>query len=244
MRKIFISAGHSNKPGKDQGAVGNGFIEGHLSVELRNLLVSELKTLGVTPIVDVDSNILTESLTFFKSLTAKNSIVLDIHWNAGPPSATGVEVLIPSDNTNVEKNLAKDLADEISNTLSIPLRGAHAGLAGVKTEAESHHGRLGWMRLTGENVLIEMCFISSKSDMESYQKNKSTIAKKIAKILYDYANDNGLPQTIATTKTYKVKSGDTLSKIAVDNNTSVSEIKRLNNLTSDTIKINQVLIVK
>jgi LysM repeat protein len=80
--------------------------------------------------------------------------------------------------------------------------------------------------------------------MESYQKNKSTIAKKIAKILYDYANDNGLPQTIATTKTYKVKSGDTLSKIAVDNNTSVSEIKRLNNLTSDTIKINQVLIVK
>jgi hypothetical protein len=60
---------------------------------------------------------------------------------------------------------------------------------------------------------------------------------------YDYANDNGIPQIIGTTKTYKVKSGDTLSKIAVDNKTSVSEIKRLNNLTSDTIKINQVLIV-
>jgi len=243
MRKIFISAGHSNKPGKDQGAAGNGFIEGQLSVEFRNLLVSELKSMGVTPITDVDSNVLTESLTFFKNLTAKDSIVLDIHWNAGPPSATGVEVLIPSENSSVERNLAKDLADEISNTLSIPLRGSHAGLAGVKTESESHHGRLGWMRLTGENVLIEMCFISSKSDMESYQKNKSTIAKKIAKILYDYVNDNGIPQIIGTTKTYKVKSGDTLSKIAVDNKTSVSEIKRLNNLTSDTIKINQVLIL-
>ena len=79
--------------------------------------------------------------------------------------------------------------------------------------------------------------------MESYQKNKSTIAKKIAKILYDYANDNGIPQIIGTTKTYKVKSGDTLSKIAVQYKTSVNEIKRLNNLTSDTIKINQVLIV-
>jgi len=243
MRKIFISAGHSNKSGKDQGAAGNGFIEGQLSVEFRNLLVSELKSMGVTPIADVDSNVLTESLTFFKNLTAKDSIVLDIHWNAGPPSATGVEVLIPSENSSVERNLAKDLADEISNTLSIPLRGSHAGLAGVKTESESHHGRLGWMRLTGENVLIEMCFISSKSDMESYQKNKSTIAKKIAKILYDYVNDNGIPQIIGTTKTYKVKSGDTLSKIAVDNKTSVSEIKRLNNLTSDTIKINQVLIL-
>jgi len=243
MRKIFISAGHSNKPGKDQGAAGNGFVEGQLSVELRNLLVSELKSMGVTPIADVDSNVLKESLTFFKNLTAKDSIVLDIHWNAGPPSATGVEVLIPSENSSVERNLAKDLADEISNTLSIPLRGSHAGLAGVKTEAESHHGRLGWMRLTGENVLLEMCFISSKSDMESYQKNKSTIAKKIAKVLYDYANENGLPQIIGTTKTYKVKSGDTLSKIAVEYKTSVSEIKRLNNLTSDTIKINQVLIV-
>jgi N-acetylmuramoyl-L-alanine amidase len=243
MRKIFISAGHSNKPGKDQGAAGNGFVEGQLSVEFKNLLVSELKSMGVTPIADVDSNVLKESLNFFKNLTAKDSIVLDIHWNAGPPSATGVEVLIPSENSSVERNLAKDLADEISNTLSIPLRGSHAGLAGVKTEAESHHGRLGWMRLTGENVLLEMCFISSKSDMESYQKNKSTIAKKIAKVLYDYANDNGIPQIIGTTKTYKVKSGDTLSKIAVDNKTSVSEIKRLNNLTSDTIKINQVLIV-
>jgi N-acetylmuramoyl-L-alanine amidase len=243
MRKIFISAGHSNKPGKDQGAAGNGFIEGQLSVELRNLLISELKSLGITPVGDVDSNVLKESLTFFKNLTSKDSIVLDIHWNAGPPSATGVEVLIPSENSTIERNLAKDLADEISKTLSIPLRGSHAGLAGVKTEAESHHGRLGWMRLTGENVLLEMCFISNKSDMESYQKNKSTIAKNIAKILYDYANENGLPKIIGTTKTYKVKSGDTLSKIAVDNKTSVSEIKRLNNLTSDTIKINQVLIV-
>jgi N-acetylmuramoyl-L-alanine amidase len=67
MRKIFISAGHSNKPGKDQGAAGNGFIEGHLSVELRNLLISELKSLGITPVGDVDSNVLKESLTFFRS---------------------------------------------------------------------------------------------------------------------------------------------------------------------------------
>ena len=47
MRKIFISAVHSNKPGKDQGAAGNGFIEGQLAVELRNLLVSELKSLKI-----------------------------------------------------------------------------------------------------------------------------------------------------------------------------------------------------
>ena len=42
MRKIFISAGHSNKQGTDRGASGNGFIEGELTVELRDLIVSEL----------------------------------------------------------------------------------------------------------------------------------------------------------------------------------------------------------
>ena len=51
MRKIFISAGHSNKSGKDQGAQGNGYIEGQLAVELRNLLVSELKSLELIKLI-------------------------------------------------------------------------------------------------------------------------------------------------------------------------------------------------
>lgn len=41
---------------------------------------------------------------------------------------------------------------------------------------------------------------------------------------------------------YIVKSGDTLSKIAKDTNTTVDALKQLNNLTSDKIKIGQRLI--
>lgn len=40
---------------------------------------------------------------------------------------------------------------------------------------------------------------------------------------------------------YVVKSGDTLYKIAMDNNTTVSELINLNNLTTTTLTINQVL---
>lgn len=45
----------------------------------------------------------------------------------------------------------------------------------------------------------------------------------------------------ALASTYKVEKGDTLSKIALKFKTNVNEIKALNNLTSDTIYVNQTL---
>lgn len=47
-----------------------------------------------------------------------------------------------------------------------------------------------------------------------------------------------------TTDTYTVRQGDTLSRIAYQNNLSVAELKALNGLTSDRIRIGQRLIVK
>jgi hypothetical protein len=83
--------------------------------------------------------------------------------------------------------LAGKLAKCMSDTLGIPLRGSTNGVLGVKTESLSARGQLGWMRLNGNNILLEVCFISNKSDMEKYQDNKSMLAFKIAKILYEYA---------------------------------------------------------
>jgi N-acetylmuramoyl-L-alanine amidase len=241
MRKIFISAGHSNTKGKDRGAIGNGYIEGDLTVEFRNLLVSELKKLGVKAIVDKDDSISSQTLNFFRNLTTNTCIVLDIHWNAANASATGTETLIPSQNTDFERRLAAKLSEVVANRLKIPLRGRHAGFSGVKTEAESHHGRLGWMRLTGENVLMEICFISNPNDMRSYQENKVQLASDIANVLVEFARSG---TSTTTSNTHTVVSGDTLSAIARKYNTSVSEIKRLNNLNSDNIRIGQKLIIK
>ncbi|RBW69560.1 3D domain-containing protein [Bacillus taeanensis] len=47
----------------------------------------------------------------------------------------------------------------------------------------------------------------------------------------------------AASNTYIVKSGDTLYRIAVKHNTSVSNLKKWNNLKSDTIRPNQTLVV-
>jgi N-acetylmuramoyl-L-alanine amidase len=228
MRTIFISAGHSNVLGKDRGASGNGFVEGILTVEQRNLIVKELKNLGAKVIIDDNDSILSQTMAFFRNKTTKNCILVDLHWNAATSQATGTEVLVPVTPTKFEMDLATDLSKAIANTLKIKNRG-------VKTELQSARKSLGWMRLTGENILIETCFISNKKDMDNYQKNKEELAKQIALILFNYSNE------MNSQKIYIVKSGDSLSKIARENNTTIEKIQKDNNLKSTTIQTNQKL---
>jgi N-acetylmuramoyl-L-alanine amidase len=246
MRTIYLSAGHSNVAGRDRGAIGNGFIEGELTVELRQLIVSELRKLGVNPIVDDNNSILSQTLNKFRNMTTNRCIVLDIHWNASANvSATGTETLVDNNPTQFELDLAQQLSQVVHNVLNIPLRGNFRGRPGVRSERESHHGSLGWMRLTGENVLMEIGFISNTNDMRQYQLNKHTLAKQIAQTLFNFANDrktipgktNNEPQRI----THTVVSGDTLSGIARRYNTTVANLRTLNNLTSDVIRIGQIL---
>ena len=69
---------------------------------------------------------------------------------------------------------------------------------------------------------------------------------------YSYEKKEGVIQTITSTSyvtpskpvTYRVKKGDTLSKIANKYGTTVSKLKKLNNLKSDVIREGQVLTVK
>ena len=89
MRKIFIGAGHSNVKGRDRGASGNGYIEGELNVGFRDKLVAELKQLGANITVDKNDSVFWETIKKFKSLTSSDSIVVDIHFNAATPAATG-----------------------------------------------------------------------------------------------------------------------------------------------------------
>jgi len=188
MRKIILSAGHSNNPKRDMGAAGNGYIEGELAVELRWLIFKELEVLGICPELDKNDSILSDSINYFKNIITDKSIVVDLHWNAASPTATGTEVFVPKEPSDFEVELAHKIAQCISDTLGIPLRGKTKGYLGVKTENLSARGSLGWMKLNAENILPEICFITNKSDMEKYQLNKKKLAFKLANILYTYAN--------------------------------------------------------
>ena len=244
MRKVFISAGHSNKRGRDRGASGNGYVEGDLTVEYRNLLTAELNKLGIKPTVDSNNSVLAETIRFFKNLTTITCIVIDIHWNAAAdPSATGTETLIPAKNTEFERTLAKAMSDDVAKILGIPLRGNHAGLRGVKTELNSHHGRLGWMRLTGENILLEINFISNPNDIQKYQANKHLLAATHARTIARFAR--GVESTIRPTSiVHTVRQGETLFSIGRRYGVTPGEIASKNGIVKNNIRVGQTLKIK
>lgn len=237
QRTIFISAGHSNAPTRDRGAVSGNFIEGVLTAELRSFIVPILRNMGAKVVVDDDSSVLTQTINYFRNKTTKNCIVVDFHFNAATPNATGTETLVPKTPSAFEQQLAFDLSTACGNVLSIPLRGSFNGFRGVKTEVESHHGKLGWMRLSGETVLVEMCFITNPSNMRSYETNKYRLAHEIAKVLALAAGHD------AKILTHTVVAGDTLWSLSKRYGVSVSDIMQMNNLTRSTIHINEVLTV-
>jgi len=169
---IWLYAGHNNG---DCGAIANGVKEADLTKELRNLVKQKLDAKGVKVTIDDDAdNLIT---TIKKTKSTENDVIIDIHFNSSASvSATGVETLIPDRFTVKEQNLAKIISAGIAKTLGIKDRG-------VKTEIDSHRGRLGILHPAGTNVLIEVCFISNLKDLQSYQIKKNLVADVIVNSL-------------------------------------------------------------
>ena len=181
MRDIIIVAGHTNVQGLDQGASANGFIEGQLTVELRDLIMSELSKLGIKARTDSNRNALAQTLQWLKAnLFSNKTICVDIHWNAAASrEANGSEIIIPNVSSQFERDLANALLKVFTD---IGLR-----KRGIKSEALTARKTLAWMRPNAENVLIEVCFITNPTDMKLYEANKLAISRRIAAVLNHFS---------------------------------------------------------
>lgn len=98
-------------------------------------------------------------------------------------------------------------------------------------------------------------YIIEKGDtLYSIAKNNNTTVEQIKELNNLNTNNLVIGQTIqiptketvetpTTTITYIVKPGDTLYSIARENNTTVNNLKELNNLTTNILSIGQTLII-
>lgn len=171
-KKILVSAGHSTVPPRDSGAVANGYTESYLTLELRDMVADLLRARGFEVLEDGKDGV-NEPLTKAISLAKQADIAIEFHFNAGPPSATGVEVLAAPKH----KALAQKIAGAIAAATNLSTRGDK----GFKPENSGQHSRLGFVRAGG--LIVEVCFITSKTDMNLYTANKAKVAEKVADVL-------------------------------------------------------------
>ena len=107
--------------------------------------------------------------------------------------------------------------------------------------------------IPGESVSEDNIYIVKSGDSLYSIANKYGVTVKEIKDLNNLISDNlSIGQKLllpgeseeTTLNTYTVKSGDTLYKIANKYNISVDELKKLNNLTNNTLSIGQTLKIR
>lgn len=94
-------------------------------------------------------------------------------------------------------------------------------------------------------LLIEYGFIDNPNDRVKLQNNLLDYVEGVVKAVADYAGVKYTPPGDSSVgeNQYVVQRGDTLYAIARRFNTTVDELKRLNNLTTNDLSIGQVLIL-
>lgn len=175
--KIFPSAGHHNA---DSGAVSQGYKEADLTKDARNLIASYSNANDLIMDKDFETNRQYQS----RIKPGSGSVVFDIHFNAGSPTATGVECYVNKKDFADKNSLSFKMATEICEVTSKILG---IGNRGVKPENNSQHSTIGILNLgAGISVLWEICFITSPIDMPKYIQKKQELMKAVATILKKY----------------------------------------------------------
>jgi N-acetylmuramoyl-L-alanine amidase len=101
-------------------------------------------------------------------------------------------------------------------------------------------------------VLVETAFISNPQEekrlktAEHQQKLATAILKGLRRYTKDHAPPNAIMANMQNTTpltTYNVKRGDTLSGIAIRYHVSLVDLRKVNSLRSDMLRVGQVLTI-
>ena len=232
-KKIVIDSGHG---GEDGGASGNGIIEKDLTLKISKYMQQRFDELGIpnqmTRTEDITLNPtdrVNKVLSFYGD--GKDVIVLSNHINAG--GGDGFEIVYALRNNDT---LARKITQEIENT-GQNVREYYQRRLPSNSSKDYYY----IIRETPntEALLVEYGFLDSTGDDVSQLKNNyEELAEAVVKAVASYI---GVPYTPKTDEYYTVEKGDSLWSIANKFNTTVANLKSLNNLSSNLLQIGQKL---
>lgn len=235
VRKVIIDPGHG---GTDSGATGNNLLEKDYNLLISKYMYDRFKELGIPVAITRDSDTTLSPTDRVNTILNKfgNSsdvILISNHVNSG--GGEGAEVIYALRNKDT---LAKNILNNI-------------GTAGQETRkyyqrrlpSDTSKDYYFIHRNTGnlEPLIVEYGFIDNTKDVGFLKENYKELAEAVISAVANYIGVPYTPPEGLITNTYIVQKGDSLYSIANKLGITVSELKKENNLTSNTLQIGKVL---
>ena len=272
MKKVIIDA---SRGGEDAGITRGGIVEKDFNLDISNYINNYLKKRGInstiirtndTTLKDSDrinrinnigidkdtiiisnrmndntSNEIIYALRNSDSLAsdiadslADNGYVVDKYYQLRLPSDTSKDYYYITRNTSP----AETIIIEYGDIANIPLLGDSVGSAIYSYINRSNI----YIVKSGDSLYSIARKYNTTVDEIKRLNNLSSNVLNIGQVLkIPSSESNNTGSNTGTSNTYVVKSGDSLYSIARKYNTTVDEIKRLNNLSSNVLSIGQVL---
>lgn len=235
VRKVIIDPGHG---GTDSGATGNNLLEKDYNLLISKYMYDRFKQLGVPVAITRDSDTTLSPTDRVNTILNKfgNSsdvILISNHVNSG--GGEGAEVIYALRNKDT---LAKRILENIGATGQTTRKYYQRRLpSDTSKDYYFIHRNTGNL----EPLIVEYGFIDDTKDVEFLKENYKELAEAVISAVANYIGVPYTPPEGITTNTYVVQKGDSLYSIANKLGTTVSELKKENNLTSNTLQIGDVL---
>ncbi len=226
MKQVAINASGG---GSDTGSTGNGIKEKEIALEISNIIKDKLEEKGVEVLmlrsgdetISYDDRIKKLKNTFPNS---KNVIVLSNTLNSG--GGSGIEVIYPLNKTSKLASTINDNLEYFNNSRFFQYR--------WPTDTSKDYYYLTRNTPNYETIIVRYGYVDNSKDANIIKNDYKKMAEAVADAILDSI---GVPEEGG----YVVKSGDTLYGIASKFNTTVDEIKKLNNLTSNNLTVGKSL---
>lgn len=234
LKGIVIDPGHG---GTDPGAVSNGLKEKDFTLRISKYMYDRLKELGVPVRLTRDSDVtltpkerVNKVQSFFGD--SKDVVVVSNHLNAG--GGDGAEVIYAlRNNSTLSKKILNELEKEGQNVRKYYQQR-------LPSNPIKDYYFMQRNTPNNETITVEYGFIDSpKDDAEQIEKNYKNYVEAVIRALADYKEFKYTPPL--GSDYYTVKKGDSLWSIANKYGITVKELKEINKLTSNTLKVGQTL---
>lgn len=235
VRKVIIDPGHG---GTDSGATGNNLLEKDYNLLISKYMYDRFKELGIPVAITRDSDTTLSPTDRVNTILNKfgNSsdvILISNHVNSG--GGEGAEVIYALRNKDT---LAKNIINNIGTTGQTTRKYYQRRLpSDTSKDYYFIHRNTGNL----EPLIVEYGFIDNTKDVKFLKENYKELAEAVISAVANYIGVPYTPPEGLITNTYIVQKGDSLYSIANKLGTTVSELKKENNLTSNTLQIGEVL---